>query len=126
MAVEYPLTIDQRRFFTNQEKQPYSNTRYVLQMRLRAANNLLKNGILKDEDKASTIDPIMAELTRVEAWITEYDAQLDEIEADEKAAQRKDEPDQEQLLPGFDGTMQSVNTGESYTDSSAGHIGVKV
>lgn len=66
-----------------QERQPYINTRFVLQRRMRAIVGLLEQNILKESDDPKK--PILDELVKIEAFIEQYDTQIAEIESVIKA-----------------------------------------
>lgn len=58
-----------------QDRQIYVNTRFQLQARMKAVQGLIAKKILTEDDKK----PILDELTKIEAWIDEYDAQIEEL-----------------------------------------------
>lgn len=61
------------------ERQPYLNTRFLLERRMKMAVNLLEKGIFKADDDPKK--PIMEELVKVQAIIEEWDNQIKELEA---------------------------------------------
>lgn len=62
-------TLDVQRLILEQDRQIYINTRYQLEARMRAVTNLINKNILPEDAKA----PVLDELTKIEAWIAEYD-----------------------------------------------------
>lgn len=69
------VSIDIQRQILQQERQVYVNTRFMWQAKMKAVKNLIEKKILNDGDEA----PILTELTKIEAWIAEYDEQLAEL-----------------------------------------------
>lgn len=62
-------TLDVQRLILEQDRQIYINTRYQLEARMKAVTNLINKNILPEDAKA----PVLDELTKIEAWIAEYD-----------------------------------------------------
>lgn len=79
LEIQLQLLMDQRL--------PFINGRYVMQVRMKALQNLIAKNILPDDE--ATTKPLLEELTKQEAWIEQYDEMIADVKAQIEATKEE-------------------------------------